>query len=56
MGQESKRDIIDGQIVNWDDMNIEDMEKLRDRLRQREKEIIEKINKHLEQQEIEPEI
>ena len=42
------KDIVDGRIINWDKMSVEDLEKMKQLYEEKEKEIRKKINEELE--------
>ena len=48
MSEEFKKDIIDGRIIDWDKLSDEELESIRKNLKQKEQELLRKINKELE--------
>ena len=49
MDDELGRDIVDGRIVDWSKMSVEELNKLRIKIKEKEIEIRNKINKELEE-------
>ena len=48
MSEELKKDIIDGKIIDWNNLSDEELKKMKKQYEQKEKEILAKINKELE--------
>lgn len=48
MEDELGSDMIDGKFVKWDDMSVEELKKLRLKLKEKEKKILDKIDKELD--------
>lgn len=49
MSDELGRDIIEGRIIDWSKMSTEELKKMRESVKEKEKAILNKINKELEQ-------
>ncbi len=49
MSEELGRDIVEGRIVDWTKMSTEELKKMRASAKEKEKAILNKINKELEQ-------
>lgn len=41
-------DMIDGKFINWDDMSVEELKKLRLKLKEKERKILDKIDEELD--------
>lgn len=50
MNDELKRDIIDGKIIDWRNLSLEELKKMKQECKQKEKDILDKINKTLERE------
>ncbi len=49
MEEELGKDIVDGKIVDFSKMSIEELREMKEKLKKQEKAILDKINKELEQ-------
>jgi hypothetical protein len=49
MGDELKKDIIDGKMIDWSILSVDELKKMRAEAKAEEQEYLSKINKLLEQ-------
>lgn len=48
MSEELGRDIVEGKIIDWSKMSIEEIKEMISRMKRKEEDILDKINKELE--------
>lgn len=48
MSEELRKDIVDGKIVDWQKLEVSELEKMKEKLQAKEKEILAKIDEELE--------
>lgn len=48
MSEELRKDIVDGKIVDWQKLEVSELEKMKEKLQEKEKEILAKIDEELE--------
>lgn len=50
MNEELGTDIVDGKIIDWSKLSIEELETMKKKLEKKEKQILDKINSELEKE------
>ena len=50
MSDELKKDIVDGRIINWENLSLNQLKDMKEEYKKKEKEILAKIDKELKKE------
>ena len=50
MREELKRDIVDGRIIDWSKLSVEELKKMKKKYKEKEEELLKKIDEQLKEE------
>ncbi len=49
MSEELKKDIVDGKIIDWSKLSVKELQEMKSKFKEKEKNLLNQINKKLEE-------